>query len=120
MESRERGVAALELGLILPILILLFFGMVEFGRGYNAKITVTHAAREGVRALAINPDNTSAAEGIAIARAGALAVTASASSGACPGGTVAMTVSHAFTYDIPLFGSQSIDLSSTAEMRCGG
>ena len=49
----ERGVAAVEMALILPILFFLVFGIVEFGFAFNRWITVTHASREGVRQLSI-------------------------------------------------------------------
>ena len=43
----ERGVAALE-GMIVTIFVLvLFFGIVEFGSMIHAQATVTHIAREG-------------------------------------------------------------------------
>lgn len=53
---RERGAIAVEFALLLPILLLLLMGIVEFGRGYNTQITLTQAAREGVRVMAIEYD----------------------------------------------------------------
>ena len=53
---QDRGASMVEFALILPLLVLLIFGLVEFGRGYNAQITLTHAAREGVRTLAVTKD----------------------------------------------------------------
>jgi Flp pilus assembly pilin Flp len=52
----ERGAAAVEFALVLPILLLLVFGIVEFGLAFNRWITVTHAAREGVRVYALSGD----------------------------------------------------------------
>lgn len=49
----ERGAAAVEFALVLPILMLLIFGIVDFGRMLSAKITLTEAAREGARATAL-------------------------------------------------------------------
>jgi Flp pilus assembly protein TadG len=51
--SNERGAAAVEMALVLPILLLLVFGIIEFGFIFNRYISVTHAAREGVRQLAL-------------------------------------------------------------------
>jgi Flp pilus assembly protein TadG len=39
---------------------MLILGIMEFGRAYNAQITLTNAAREGVRAMAINNTEASA------------------------------------------------------------
>jgi Flp pilus assembly protein TadG len=52
-KSADRGAAAVEFALVLPILMLLIFGIVDFGRMLNAKITITEAAREGARAAAL-------------------------------------------------------------------
>ncbi|MBT8216030.1 MAG: pilus assembly protein, partial [Acidimicrobiia bacterium] len=42
-EKRESGAAMVEFALILPLLLLLVFGTIEFGRAYNAQNTLTHA-----------------------------------------------------------------------------
>lgn len=49
----DRGQALVEIALALPVLLLLFWGIVEFGRMGHAYLTVTHAAREGARLGAV-------------------------------------------------------------------
>ena len=49
----DRGAAAVEFALVLPLLVMLIFGIVDFGRMLNAKITLTEAAREGARAASL-------------------------------------------------------------------
>jgi Flp pilus assembly protein TadG len=49
----ESGAAAVEFALILPILLLFVMGIIEFGFIFNRWITVTHAAREGVRVAVV-------------------------------------------------------------------
>ncbi|MGI6685605.1 MAG: TadE/TadG family type IV pilus assembly protein [Bacillota bacterium] len=44
-----RGQAMVELALILPVLLLLVFGIVEFGRIFSTQLLVTASAREAVR-----------------------------------------------------------------------
>lgn len=56
----ERGAAAVEFAILLPLLLLLVLGTIEFGRAYNAQLTLTNAAREGVRVMAIGNDPTAA------------------------------------------------------------
>lgn len=44
-----RGQALVEFALLLPILMLLLLGILEFGRAWNVKQVLTDAAREGAR-----------------------------------------------------------------------
>jgi Flp pilus assembly protein TadG len=59
-DASERGAAAIEFALLLPVLLMLVLGTIEFGRAYNAQITLTNAARDGVRVMAIANDPTAA------------------------------------------------------------
>jgi hypothetical protein len=43
----ERGVAALELALILPMLLIMAFWVIDFGRLIQARLIVTNVSREG-------------------------------------------------------------------------
>ena len=51
-----RGQGLVEFALVLPIFLLLLFGMVEFGRAYMTKNILTGAAREAVRLAAVQVD----------------------------------------------------------------
>ena len=52
---RRRGSNAVEFALILPILITLFAGIVEWGWTLNQQMMVVQAAREGARAGVSTP-----------------------------------------------------------------
>ncbi len=117
----ERGAAVIEFAILLPLLILILFGTVEFGRGYNAKSTLTHASREGVRVLALDSGDAAAT-----ARAAApsldgsqIGVSTAGGSPCTPGQPVSVTLTYPFSYTIPLFGEGTITLTETATMRCG-
>lgn len=56
----ERGAVAVEFALLAPVLIMLLLGIMEFGRAYNVQISLTSAAREGVRNMAINNSQATA------------------------------------------------------------
>jgi len=56
LRKSERGQSAVEFALVLPILIIILLGIIEFGWFLNAKITITSAAREGARVYAIHGD----------------------------------------------------------------
>jgi Flp pilus assembly protein TadG len=53
----ETGAVAVEFALLLPVLLLILLGIIEFGRAFNTQITLTQAAREGVRVMAIDRDD---------------------------------------------------------------
>ncbi len=53
LRKTERGQALVEMALVLPILIMLIFGIVEFGRILNTYMTVTELSREGARKGAV-------------------------------------------------------------------
>ena len=45
----ERGASAVEFALVVPILLMMVFGIVDFGLAINRYAMVNNAAREGVR-----------------------------------------------------------------------
>ena len=47
----QKGVAAVEFAIVLPFLVLLVFGTIEFGLMFYNKQVITNASREGVRAM---------------------------------------------------------------------
>jgi Flp pilus assembly protein TadG len=56
----ERGTAVVEFALVAPILFLLVFGILDFGRALNYYNDLTQLAGQGARAAAVNrnPDGT--------------------------------------------------------------
>lgn len=66
--THSRGQGLVEFALVVPLFLLLLFGMVEFGRAWMTKNIITGAAREAVRIYAVIPysesDATDRAENI--------------------------------------------------------
>jgi Flp pilus assembly protein TadG len=56
----NRGQAVIEFALILPLLLLLCFGITEFGRAWMTMNILTSAAREGVRLAAVTAPDVAA------------------------------------------------------------
>ncbi len=51
--TSHNGQTLVELAIILPLLFILIFGIIEFGRYMYMKNSVTNAAREGARKAAV-------------------------------------------------------------------
>ena len=50
VKNGERGASVVEFAIVLPILLVLLFGVIEFGFIFYNKEMLTNAAREGARA----------------------------------------------------------------------
>jgi len=128
VNRKERGAVAVEFALVLPLLVLLVAGIADFGRAYYLQTTLSGAAREGVRVMALRND-ASAARAAARNAASPLAlsdaqISVTPATGTCvstasvrPNATV--TVSYSTTYMSPLIGA-ALNLSGKGVMRCGG
>lgn len=53
IRETERGQALVEFTMVLPLLLVLLFALVDFGRAFYTWMLVTNAAREGARAAAV-------------------------------------------------------------------
>jgi Flp pilus assembly protein TadG len=121
----ERGAAAVELALLLPILATLLFGIVSAGRYYTTRVSLTHAAREGARTLALGGTFTDAETRVIDTSDGLTGVTVTAS-GDCPTTQttpptdVTVTASVPFTFSIPFVSLSATTIAATGVMRCNG
>lgn len=57
--SEDRGAAAVEFALVVPLLLLLVFGVISYGFMLTFRQAVSQAAAEGARAAAVAPSTTS-------------------------------------------------------------
>lgn len=120
-QESERGAVAVEFALVLPLLLMILFAIVELGHAYNVQISVTHAAREAARTMAITQDWSDA-------KTAALESSPSLSSSklqfpAEPACVAGAPVEVVLTYSLPgLTGvlPSGIDLRGKAAMQCGG
>lgn len=121
-DSKSRGAVAVEFALVAPLLLALITGIVEFAHAYNAQISVTQAAREAARTMAIKNSQTDAK---AAAVAGAPGLTTGSfgytfTPAACaPDTTMKVTISYNSATMTGLFGS-SVTLTGVGAMRCNG
>ena len=62
--SDQRGAAAVEFAIILPLLVVFLFGIIEFSIMFYDKAVITNASREGARAGIVFDDPRIDAPGI--------------------------------------------------------
>jgi Flp pilus assembly protein TadG len=117
-----------EFALIAPLLLLLVVGIAEFGRAFQVQGTLSAAAREGVRAMALQ-NNQAAARAMAESVAASLTpqltdaqITITPAS--CPvtyttGASVRLTISYRLPFMTGLFGA-GVQMSASGVMRCNG
>ena len=122
----ERGATAVEFGLIVPLLLLLVLGIVEFGHAFQVQGTLSAAAREGARAMALRNDPAQARDAVqeaaAVLNPGITDAQISIDPASCPvdGDTnVRLTIEYPMPFLTDFFGT-SIDLTGTGVMRCQG
>jgi len=105
-KTHDRGTAAVEFALVLPVLLLIVFGIVDFGRALNAQLTLTGAAREGVRLAALGYTDAAIQARVAAAAPGLSGVTAtvavSCPPGAGPAADAEVDVSYSFSFVTPI------------------
>jgi Flp pilus assembly protein TadG len=56
----ERGAVAVEFAMVIPLLLLLLLGVIDFGRAMYVKNSLVYAASQGARVAAIHSSNWSA------------------------------------------------------------
>ena len=124
--SEERGAAAIEFALVLPILLILILGIFEFGRVFSIQVSLSNAAREGARVMAIQDDQTAARSAAIAAAPGVTPAIGSGqidiSPASCAGvenGTVQVKISYSVDMMTGLFGA-SLPLEGRGVMVCGG
>jgi Flp pilus assembly protein TadG len=129
----ERGASAVEFAFIVPLLVVLVLGIAEFGHAFQVQGTLSAAAREGVRAMALRNDpvdaravvrNAAASLDPAITDAQISIELVDSTATSCPttgaGDTaVQLTITYPMPYLTGFFGT-SIDLTGTGVMRCNG
>jgi Flp pilus assembly protein TadG len=117
----DRGAAAVEFALVVPLLVALVFGLIDFGRAYNEQITLTQLAREGARLVALNQADyatrlVTAAPSSLQLTATDITVVSSCTTASTPTGDATVKVTKVFTF---IEGFQ-MTLTGKATMPCLG
>jgi Flp pilus assembly protein TadG len=123
----ERGQTLVETAIILPVIVLMLFGILDAGRIFSTWVVVTNASREGARAGAVHATvaeiKTAAASAAAPVGVTTADVVVTCSPTACPGdpgGLVSVQVSKGVPMITPLiqtFFGVTFNVTNTAVMR---
>jgi len=124
----DRGAAAVEFAIVLPLLLLIVFGVIDFGRVLFSQVTLTQAAREGSRLEALSQDDMEArTQDAATGLSGVRVVPV----GECPEDPDAIIrVEYTFDFVTPVGGigsmlggggyGDSLEMSAEGVMPCEG
>ena len=124
----ERGATAVEFAFIVPLLIVLVLGIAEFGRAFQVQGTLSAAAREGVRLMALQNDPAAAKSAVRNAATSLDPTITDAqitiTPASCPvvnagSTTVKLTITYPMPYMTGFFGS-GVTMTGTGVMRCNG
>lgn len=127
---RERGAAAVEMALVLPILLLVIGGLVDLGRALYLNTVVSAGAREGARMVAMGYSTAAATTRVNQAAVLPGSLTRTTTFTTCPSAsdtaTATVTVNN-FSWMVlnvvPSFFGGSVPvptISATGSMRCLG
>ena len=124
-----RGAAAVELAIVLPVLVMLLLGIMEFGYAFFVQASVAGAARIGVRDYSINWSQPSAdVMAIGVAKTDvpvAADVSAASFQSLCTvaGGQTTLVLTYQYHSLTGLFDwvlGSPVRVSEKASMACGG
>ena len=124
--GNEKGQNLVEFALVVPMLLLLVFGIAEFGRAWMTQNILTGAAREAVRLLAVpeplgGPTSANNRAVTVLASAGITADNVVVVDNGASYGAVSVTISYSFPVAvvgfIPGLDTSTLPLSSTTTMR---
>ena len=109
----ESGQGMAELAIILPLLLVILFGILDLGRSFYTYISLTNAAREAARYAAVNDSGASITQvqreldsgGKDISGCAAGSLTYSATGGGSRGNDYTVNVSCKFTLVTPFMSA---------------
>lgn len=143
MPRGGRGQSLVEFAMVMPLLVILIFGIIDFGMGLRSYISLSNATREGARFAAVGNEAgaypadcggsaptvvgrvCTTMEGLSLDNLDSVSV--AYPDGASPGNSVVVSADYTYQYITPLgdlldfFSAGSfpdvIDLSTSTDMR---
>jgi Flp pilus assembly protein TadG len=120
LAKHNRGQSLIEFALVIPILLILMVGIMEFSRAWMTKNILTGAAREGARVAAVGGNGVAAAN-LVLNSANITTASVNVTPPGSPYGPVSVTVTYNFPVSVPGFlpgwSATTILLQSSTTMR---
>jgi Flp pilus assembly protein TadG len=133
--QKEHGAAAVEFAIVASVLVMLVFGVLEFGLSFWQVQNLRAATREGARVAAVRGNPTQVSDAMVNASSGSLpsgfaGFTISPSTGCTPqtvgqevtvtitNASLAASVRDAFTIQIPLMPNFTLNPTLSGTFRC--
>lgn len=120
----NKGQTIVETALILPVILLLVFGIIEFGRMFNAYLVISNASRDGSRYASIGHTGTEVRQIIndRTSALGTVVVNINPEDARIHGEKVEVTVGYDFPIVTPIVGpiisnTSTLYIESTTAMR---
>lgn len=119
---REKAQGLVEFALVVPILLILAMGVIDFGWGLRAYITITNSSREGARLGVTCATDTDIKNQVAssssglVTAAGVTVVSNPCKNGGKTGDPVTVKVTYDYKYITPLGALMSLSNTSTLRM----
>ena len=123
--KRQNGQSLVEFALLLPMLVVILFSAVEFGRLWMTMNVLTGAAREGARVAAVTAPNVALVQNAVSNVLAGANINGATITVAGPNAANSVTVTVQINYNV-LTGavvpglSQTLQLTRTASMRWEG
>ena len=131
----DRGAVAVEFALILPVLLLIVVGTIEFGRVYSQVQVYNGSAREGARCAAVMAQSFATCRSLGDVQQtindasdpyadppAAVITTGGVAGTGCTDATIGKTVSVSWNQplrlDIPFWGNVTVTPTIKASFRC--
>lgn len=122
-ERSDDGAVMVEFALVVPVLLMLLVGIIQFGQAYNTQLALQASAREGARAAALGQSPAEVTTRVEEAAAPHDDIAIDLTEAVCPAdgdGQAKVSVSKTFTFGIPFVPELGeVDLSASGVMRCG-
>lgn len=124
----ERGAVAVEFALVVPLLLLLLFSIVSVSRAFQVQGTLSGAAREAARTMAMQNDPAAARSAAVFAAstasvpltAGQISINPTTCTGKPATQNITVVIEHPFQPMGDYAGGKAFTITSKAVFRCGG